>query len=110
MACNPECSESCCNVVADEPAHWMAPEPEEGRRGYWRQFLKCSDGNYIIGHGQTKEQAEIFAKMRRQDRELELNLTPKARLKNLAAGNLGDTDQRVAIRLIIEILLENKSI
>lgn len=100
-------------MTRDEAPHFMAPRKDcmgNPTFGYWRQFLLCSDKNYIIGHGQTKEEAEINARMRRQERETELNLSPKVRLKKLAEGDLCDRDMKEALRLIIQILIENKSI
>lgn len=101
----------CCNAAADEPPHWMAPNEDcmgNPTPGYWRQFLTCSDGNSVIGTGNTSEEAAARASKARDEREVELRLPPEMRLKVLAAGDLGDTAQREAIRLLIQIVVRDK--
>lgn len=71
-------------MTQDEAPHFMKPNEDcmgNPTRPYWRQFLKCSDGNYIIGTGQTEEECEVAAALRRQEREVELNLAPEIRLR-----------------------------
>lgn len=74
-------------------------------RPYWRQFRLCSDGNYIIGTGETQAACEINATFRYQERERELNLSTEAWLKNLADGDLCDRDMKTAIRLLVKLAL-----
>ena len=76
--------------------------------GYWRQCLKCSDGNFVFGCDDTKEKAEERARRSRETREAKLRLSPEARLKILAEGDLGDTAQREAIRLLIQIVVRDR--
>lgn len=95
-------------MTRDEAPHFMGPNEDcmgNPTPPYWRQFLKCSDGNYIIGTGRTQEECEYNATIRRQEREQELNLSPEARLKNLSAGELCDRDMKEAIRLLIKLAL-----
>lgn len=72
---------------------------------YWRQFLKCSDGNYVLGWGWTQEACEVAAIQHRQERERELALSTEAWLKNLADGDLCDRDMKTAIRLLVKLAL-----
>lgn len=111
MACNPDCSASCCNAVAvvDEPAHWVAPSEDcmgESVPGYWRQFLKCSDGFYVLGNGKYKEEAEANALKAKEAREAEINLPPRERLKLFLGKELCDKEMKEAIQCLIQLALQ----
>lgn len=95
-------------MTHDEAPQFTGPNEDSmgrGTPGHWRQFRLCSDGNYVIGTGQSRIECETNATMRFQERERELNLSPEARLKNLADGDLCDRDMKDAIRLLIKIAL-----
>lgn len=96
-------------LKADPPPHWMCPNEDcmgNPTPAHWRQFLTCSDGEVVHGCGATPEEATERATLRREKYEGDLCLTPEARLKLLAAGDLGDTDQRKAIRLLIDLVIQ----
>lgn len=96
-------------MIKDDAPHFIAPHEDcmgVPIPGYWRQFLLCSDKNYVLGLGHTRAEAESEANRRRQERETELNLSPKVRLKKLADGDLCDRDMKEVIRLVIQILIE----
>jgi hypothetical protein len=91
-------------------AHFMTPDVDCGGcgiPGYWRDFAQCSDGTYVIGTGATAEEAESKAVQRVQERETYLQLPDVERLRMLVKGDLLDTDQREAIRLLAKLLIEN---
>lgn len=80
-------------------------EPEYGAP-YWRKFAFCSDGSVVIGQGSSPEDAEGDAAHEVALREEFLALPDVARLKILVAGDLLDTDQRAAIRIMAKLLIE----
>lgn len=87
----------------------MAPDTDcmgHPTPGYWRQFLRCSDGYIVIGIGVYAEAATAQAKKMRDDREATLKLPPIERLKLLAAGSLCDQEMKEAIRLLIQLLVK----
>lgn len=86
-------------------AHYIQAEGDRVARGYWREFLQCSDGRAVVGCGDTKEEAEERAQRSHQERERELNLAPEVRLKNLVEGDLCNRDMKDAIRLLIKLAL-----
>lgn len=95
-------------MTRDEAPHFMGSNQDcmgNPTHPYWRQFRLCSDGNYVIGLGLTKEECQTNATIRFQERERELNLSPEARLKNLADGDLCDRDMKDAIRLLVKLAL-----
>jgi hypothetical protein len=88
----------------DNKAHLV--EPEYGSP-YWRKFATCSDGSVVSGHGSTAEDAEEDAAHEVFLREEFLALPDIWKLKILVAGNLMDTDQRAAIRIMAKLLIEH---
>lgn len=90
-----------------EGPHWLRPEPEEGRDGYWREFLKCSDDNIVTGTGKTREEAELNARNHWQEREDYLALPARDRLRVLnAKKELCPRDVHEAVKLLMELALQ----
>ena len=80
------------NTDHDEPAH-IITDDFDGRcepKSYWRKFLRCSDGAYVIGAGDTKEQAEQDAQRKRVEQEKYLALPDFERLKKLTSKGMHD--------------------
>lgn len=71
---------------------------------YWRAERTCSDGKLILAVGDSKQEASDRADRKVQEHEDFLKKSPMGQLKALCAGELLDTDQRTAIRLIAQIL------
>jgi uncharacterized Zn finger protein (UPF0148 family) len=90
----------------DEPAILIEAETVNGERyDYWRQFLKCSNGQVVCGIGDTKVEAESKARESREKIEAQLHLSAIEQLKLLAAQErILDADQERMLRLIVSIL------
>lgn len=73
--------------------------------GYYRGSHTCSDGSVVLGTGSTAELAEQSTERQRLAHENFLASSPAEQLKILVAGDLLDTDQRRAIRLLAELVL-----
>lgn len=96
----------------DEP-HWMAPDADcmgNPIKAHWRQFLRCSDGEFVVGCGDTAKEAADRATLRREKYEGNMRMSPEDRLKILFEGDLGDTDQKKAIRLLIDVVLQIRKV
>lgn len=78
----------------------------QGIPGHWRESLTCSDGSVVIGTGATALEAEMEALRQKDEHEHYLKLPPEERLRRLVSGDLLDTDQRAAIRLLAELVLK----
>ena len=76
---------------------------------YWRELLTASDGNIVIGMGDTKKKAEKNALSKLDAYEMTLALPDKERLKLLlnVDGHICPSDQEKALRLMGKILLES---
>lgn len=72
--------------------------------------ITCSDGTVVYGYADTETEAREFASRRYEAHEAFLKLDPMGKLKVLVAGDLLDTDQRAAIRLIAQILEHNQGV
>lgn len=70
----------------------------------------CSDGKEVLGCGETHEAASQVAEDRVKAHEAYLSADLMGKLKILTSGDLLDTDQRAAIRIISQILLHNKGV
>lgn len=87
----------------------MAPDTDcmgNPTKSYWRQFLKCSDGEVVIGFGDTAAKATEQANQSREHYEGVLRLPPRDRLKLLAGKDLCDKEAKEAIQLLIQLALQ----
>lgn len=79
----------------------------QGTSAYWRESLSCSDGTVVIGTGGTALEAEMAALKQKDLHEEFLQLPGIEKLRQLVKGDLLDTDQRAAIRLLAELVLKD---
>lgn len=93
-------------------AHYIRPHTDcmgSPVPGYWREFRECTDGESVMGRGVTPEEAEAKAKENFLAHEAMLTLPKAERLRLLVKGELLDTDQRAAIRLLAELILNRET-
>lgn len=98
------------------PAVYMDHEDCQGQpQKYWRASGTVSNGEIVLGYGQTKQEAENDAQEKVDNEEVFLALEPVERLRVLLSKKerpyetLCHNDMDAAIRLIAEILRVDKS-
>lgn len=91
-------------TTPDEEAHYVAGDDED--RGYWRQFLTCSDGGFVGGQGVTKAEATLQASARRAQRETFLQYSPAEQLREIYEGRAEGEAHRT-LRLLTQLTLDH---
>lgn len=98
--------------IVDEPPHYMKPDSDcmgGPTNGYWRQFLTCSNGSCVIGSGETPEQANRAAEVRREEKNKFLAQSPIEQLRQIridAKGSYCSHDLNHTVELILRVLLD----
>lgn len=95
--------------IKDEPAHFVAADINGGGQevpGHWRQFLECSDGEFVLGTGPTAAAACRDAARERAKRERYLKLPAAVKLEKLLdKKDWCDEDRDHAIRALATLVL-----
>lgn len=71
---------------------------------FYTVSCKCSNGTVVYGSGDTEDKARFDAIEKAKRHEIFVSGTPIEQLKQLASGELLDSDQRKSIKLIAQIL------
>jgi hypothetical protein len=82
---------------------------ENSRANYWRADRICDDGRFVCATGITQVEAEVAANIKMVEINTYLKRPSKEKLRVLLdQSSLGSTTQEEAIRLLADIVLNQK--